>query len=292
MKGASSMAYDKSFYEEQSRGSRNSAKRVVPWLLDRFPIKSVVDLGCGLGTWLAEFQVCGLEEICGFDGDYVPRQYLQIPEADFHPADLCNGPFPARRFDLAMSLETAEHLPPEHAEEFVIRLTSLSDIILFSSAFPYQGGTGHLNENFPEYWAILFRKHGFIPLDIIREEFWNDGMVCPWYRQNMFIYIKREIYTEKYAAIPSAEGLPLTRVHPELYLWSCVRTSGKEIGPAVFETDKRSFYQLLEAWCKNQEIPRDIQCWGSEFNIEYSEMNLWKKWRLKLAYYMHGRGIR
>ena len=281
------MAYDKSFYEEQCLGSRCSARKIVPWLLKHFPVKSAADLGCGLGTWLAEFKSCGVEEICGFDGDYVPREYLQIPEADFHPTDLCAGPFPARRFDLAMSLEAAEHLPPEKAEGFVRTLTSLADIVLFSAAFPYQGGTGHLNENFPEYWALLFRKFGFIPLDLVREEFWNDGSICPWYRQNMLIFIRKSLYDKAFSHLPHADGKPLTRIHPELYLWSCVRQQGQNLAPNVFDADKACFYRLLKAWYEHLEMPRPLRSYGREFNVEYGKMSFWNRLRLKLSYLRH-----
>ena len=283
------MAYDEGFYEEQSSGSRNSARRIVPWLLERFPVKSVADFGCGLGTWLAEFKAAGVVDISGFDGDYVPRRYLQISEADFHPVDLCNGPFPGGRFDLAVSLETAEHLPPEKAEAFIAILTSAADLVLFSGAFPYQGGTGHLNENYPEYWALLFRKFGFIPLDLIREVFWHDGMVCPWYRQNMLLFIKKSYYNRAFSHLPHADGKPLTRIHPELYLWSCVRQQEKNLDPGFFESDKRYFYQLLEAWCRHLEMPRFLCSYGRAFNIEYGKISLWRKWRLKLSRYLYGR---
>ena len=281
------MAYDKSFYEEQSLGSRCSAKKIVPWLLKLFPVKSAVDLGCGLGTWLAEFKACGVDDIAGFDGEYVPREYLQIPAGAFHPADLGAELAVERRFDLAMSLEAAEHLPPEEAERFVQTLTLLADIVLFSAAFPYQGGTGHLNENYPEYWALLFRKFGYIPLDLLREEFWNDSAVCPWYRQNALIFIEKELYAKRFSHLPHADGKPLTRVHPELYLWSCVRKPGPNVAPELFDADKAWFHRLLKAWCEKLEMPRQLRSYGPEFNVEYSEMNLWKKLRLKLAYLRH-----
>ena len=281
------MAYDKTFYEEQSLGSRCSAKKIVPWLLKLFPVRSAADLGCGLGTWLAEFRACGVDDIAGYDGDYVPREYLQIPAENFHPADLGAEIAVGRRFDLAMSLEAAEHLVPEKAERFVQTLTSLADIVLFSAAFPYQGGTGHLNENYPEYWALFFRKFGYIPLDLLREEFWNDGSICPWYRQNALIFIKKELYDRSFSHLPHADGKPLTRIHPELYLWSCVRKPGRKVAPELFDVDKACFHRLLEAWCGHREMPDRLRSYGPEFNVEYSEMNLWKKLRLKLAYLRH-----
>ena len=69
------------------------------------------------------------------------------------PFDL-NQPFTLdRTSDLVVCLEVAEHVPPLSAGDFIASLTRLASIILFSAAIPYQGGDGHLNEQWPEYWA-------------------------------------------------------------------------------------------------------------------------------------------
>lgn len=287
------MAYDRSFYEEQSLGSRNSAEQIVPFLLERFPIRSVVDLGCGLGTWLACFLANGVSEVAGYDGDYVPRDYLQIPQSCFHAADLTGNLAHEGRCSLAMSLEVAEHIPPEKARDFVGKLTALSDLVLFSSAFPYQGGTGHVNENYPEYWAILFRERGYVPLDLLRDRFWFNGMVCPWYRQNMLLFMKKEFHDEHFADLPDATGQPLTRLHPELYLWSCVRPREHALEPGLFEKDKLLYYKMFEAWRDpNGTLPADCPHYGEEYNIEYSEMSRWNKWKLKVKYHLQKRSAR
>ncbi len=283
------MAYDKSFYEEQSLGSRNSAKEVIPFLLNHFNIKSVVDLGCGLGTWLSIFEQHGITDIAGYDGDYVPREYLQIPQEAFHPVDLSTEIEFGRRYDLSMSLEVAEHISPLKAREFVGKLTSLSDIVMFSSAFPYQGGTGHVNENYPEYWALIFKEFGYTPIDIIRDNFWYNGMVCPWYRQNILIFIKEEVRAEKYPAIPTAVDKILTRIHPEMYLWCCVRPDKTQFAPHQFEDDKCAFYPVIDAWRYHSTMPENVRSYGTEYNIEYSAMPWWKKLKLKLAYYSNKR---
>lgn len=284
------MAYDKSFYEEQCLGSKNSAREILPWLLQIFPIKSVVDLGCGLGTWLSEFRNCGVTDVAGYDGDYVPRDYLQIPQEQFHAVDLSQDIDFGRRFDLSMSLEVAEHISPAKAENMVGKLTSLAEIVMFSSAFPYQGGTGHVNENYPEYWAVLFKKKNYIPLDIIRDNFWYDGMICPWYRQNILLFIHKDLYEKNYSHLPNVSGKPLTRIHPEMYLWSCVRPRDYQLDPAVFEKDKLSFYDVLDAWRYDKKMPDSLPTYGQEYNIEYSEMSFLKKMKLKLAYYLGKRG--
>ena len=85
-----------------------------------------------------------------------------------------------RRFDLVMTLEVAEHLPDTAAANFVESLTQLGPVILFSAAVPFQGGTGHVNEKWPDYWANLFSKHAYVPIDCIREKVWNNPDVQIW----------------------------------------------------------------------------------------------------------------
>lgn len=91
-------------------------------------------------------------------------------------------------FDLAQSLEVAEHLDESYANNFIALLTNLSDIVLFSAAIPFQGGTHHINERAPSFWADIFKNYDFICFDILRERFWNDERICPWYAQNILIF--------------------------------------------------------------------------------------------------------
>ena len=63
-----------------------------------------------------------------------------------------------RKFDLAISLEVAEHLKSSSSEDFVQSLTTLAPMILFSAAIPHQGGLHHINEQWLEYWGDLFNK--------------------------------------------------------------------------------------------------------------------------------------
>ena len=46
--------YDENFYRAQKDGSYRSAELTIPVLFNWIPKpKNVVDVGCGLGTWLA-----------------------------------------------------------------------------------------------------------------------------------------------------------------------------------------------------------------------------------------------
>jgi len=91
-----------------------------------------------------------------------------------------------------MSLEVAEHLEPATAPQFVNSLATASDVVLFSAAYTQQGGTNHINEQPHSYWAGLFAGHAFAPFDLFRPVFWGNDEICFWYRQNVFLYVKRE----------------------------------------------------------------------------------------------------
>ena len=74
--------------------------------------RNVIDVGCGVGTWLAFWKKIFGAESYGIDGDYVDRSQLLIDAENFHPANLEERITSDKRFDLAMSLEVAEHLTP------------------------------------------------------------------------------------------------------------------------------------------------------------------------------------
>ncbi len=212
-------AYDKHFYDHIIAGSLASANAIVPLILELIPIESVCDVGCGLGNWLAVFQEQGVTDTLGLDGDHVPRELLQIAASQFIATDL-SRPLPLeRQFDLVMSLEVAEHLPPTHARSFVGELVRLAPVVLFSAAIPGQGGTGHVNEQWPDYWDEHFRQFGFVCFDALRWQIWDNDAVEPWYQQNMVFYVMERAVTEypKLSSPIPVSRMPRRLVQPKLY---------------------------------------------------------------------------
>lgn len=179
--------YDQSFFEGIEEGSRHSAQKIVPLVLSLLEPKSVVDVGCGEGSWLAEFLRHGILDVRGLDGAYVPTEVLKIPAPLFARCDLRRSFSLDREFDLAISMETAEHLPAARAEGLVTDLVRLSPHVLFSAAIPWQRGHYHINCQWPDYWQKLFRNHDYLAFDIIRPQIWNDDSIAFWYRQNSIL---------------------------------------------------------------------------------------------------------
>jgi SAM-dependent methyltransferase len=188
---AAACPYTPSFYG-QAEGACHSADVIVPIVLSRLNVGSVVDVGCGTGGWLAAFRVHGVEDVLGIDGEWVQAAQLRIPPECLLLQDLTLPVCVPRRFDLAMCLEVAEHLPNTRAAGLVRDLTRLAPCVLFSAAVPGQGGTHHVNEQPLSYWSEHFARHGFAPADLIRPLIWADERVEWWYRQNIVFFAAPE----------------------------------------------------------------------------------------------------
>ncbi|MFT6836099.1 MAG: hypothetical protein ACJA0H_002144 [Francisellaceae bacterium] len=265
--------YNQQFYDKQSTESFQSAVTVITALkrVLCYEINSIVDFGCGVGPWLAAANELGVENVYGTDGNYVPRDRLLIPEDSFFPNDLSKPEsikLPVSRFDLTITLEVAEHLPESSAKPFVKKLCDSSDVVLFSAAIPYQGGHGHVNENWPEYWAALFAEFDFVPFDIIRPAVWNDDKVCWWYKQNILLFVNKHRATNVLPGYSPSPVEQLSIVHPEQYLVS-IQRSNHDI--------TRSVSQDINYWSSLthlKELPNPN--YGTEFSYveeEKTEIN-------------------
>ena len=203
--------YDRQFYMDQRGTSTTSARILVPTIRKVISPRSVLDVGCGVGTWARVWIESGVDDVVGVDGNYVDKQLLEIPEYLFVSHDLRQPLNLKRKFDLVTCFEVAEHLPADSAAILVESLTRHADVVVFSAAIPGQGGVGHINEQWPSYWARHFADCGFELHDPFRAAIWNDDSVDFWYRQNCVLFA-----AQKYAAQANCSPVvgPVDLVHP------------------------------------------------------------------------------
>lgn len=149
--------------------------------------RSLVDVGCGTGTWLRAARDCGIDDLLGIEGVVAPADQLQVDAACIRRGDLTRPLDLGRRFDVALCLEVGEHLDASAAATLVASVTTASDVVVFSAACPDQPGQHHVNCQWPAYWQRLFNALGFACSDAVRWRLWDIAVVEPWYRQNMFI---------------------------------------------------------------------------------------------------------
>ena len=144
--------YTDEFFSGQRESARRSAGIFVPLVIALTAPRSVVDVGCGTGTWLTVFEELGVDD---------------------------------------------------------------------SAAIPGQGGTKHVNEQWPAYWARLFAEHGYVHVDSLRRQLWHDDAVAPCYAQNTLLYVAADELARHEAlarAHEAGEPVPLALVHPTRYL--------------------------------------------------------------------------
>lgn len=215
--------YDESFYNDQIQGSLRSANYYVSYLKKFWLPSAVVDMGCGRGAWLAAFASAGSKQVVGYDGPWNKKELMIDQSIEFNSAilhELIIDPS-AEKFDLAMSLEVAEHLDAKYAEGFVNNLTKLSDTVLFGAAFTEQGGTHHINEKPHTYWYEMFSERGFQVFDLFRPEFWGNNEIEFWYVQNTFLYVREgtavDVLLRNAGFAPIKNPQFLNCVHPVLY---------------------------------------------------------------------------
>jgi SAM-dependent methyltransferase len=191
--------YSEGFYRYQRDGSLRSARLILPVVYAAMTPQSVLDIGCGAGAWLRAYTELGVPDVVGVDGDYVERSILLFDEKRFVPQDI-SQPFSLnRRFDLVQCLEVAEHIPPSSSESLVDNLVRHGNRVLFSAAFPGQGGEDHINERPYEYWRDLFAARGYRLLDFVRPRIASLLGVEPWYRYNILFFA----HDSELASVPS-----------------------------------------------------------------------------------------
>jgi Methyltransferase domain len=248
-----SEAYSASFFNQHVAGSLSSARTMLPILFRYYQPQSVVDVGCGLGPWLKAAMELGAGDILGIDGDYVDAGTLLIPEANFRPADLRERIRMDRRFDLAISMEVVEHLPYSRSETFIEDLVSLSDVVLFSAALPYQGGTDHINEQWLEFWAILFQRHGYAPYDFLRRPCWSDRAVEFWYSQNAIVFCATERGEKTFPAEFLASRHPLSQPHPLTFLINMARY--RPLAAEALDPEWQDYENVIRAYKRGDRTP-------------------------------------
>ncbi len=235
--------YTTEFFQNRKMLTQRSAEVILALLFSTVKPKSVIDLGCGTGTWLAESKKQGVSKVLGLDGKWVETKLLEISEEEFKQHDLETSIYTAAdKFDLAISIEVAEHLSPVSGKNLIRSLTEASDIVLFSAAVCGQGGTGHINEQPQHYWAEQFSAHDFVCLDLIRPEIWQNDKVNIIYKQNMCLFVRSSVCLElNLEANIITTKFDLDRIHPEL-----LRLRADRRTPSALVRSARKLKRLLK----------------------------------------------
>lgn len=152
----------------------------LKYLIDKFGIKTMIDVGCGPGGMVAKAREMGLDAY-GVDGDFeVERdpevaKYITIrdyskravsviealanaPINDHESSPYANVEWSGR--DLAWSVEFLEHVDAEYIYNFMGTFRDCKYVIC-THALPGQPGHHHVNCREAPYWVDIFTAFGF-----------------------------------------------------------------------------------------------------------------------------------
>jgi SAM-dependent methyltransferase len=224
--------YDGAFFDFVNASSSRSARlfldRLIESTLAGAAPRTLLDVGCGRGAWLAEWLRKANVAVTGVDGHYVDPRSLLIPAERFVAADISQPLDLGRRFDLVECLEVAEHLPGSCADTLVDSLVRHGDLILFSAAIPGQGGEFHVNEQPYDYWRAKFATRGYETYDAIRPLVAGLDDIEPWYRYNSFVFANdagRSRLSEAARARHVPAGVPAADLSPFSWRLRCAMLS-------------------------------------------------------------------
>lgn len=130
--------------------------RMLYYLVKKYNIKSMVDIGCGLGEMVKAGKRMGIKAY-GIDGDLTTKLYNnEIIVHDFKKKYKRD-----KNYDLGWSVEFAEHVDEKYIDNF-FEVYAKCKYLIFSSPKKGTPGHHHVNCQNSTYWIKYFKKYGFI----------------------------------------------------------------------------------------------------------------------------------
>jgi SAM-dependent methyltransferase len=158
---------------------------VWSYLVDRFAVRSVLDVGCGEGHAVAWFNRLGVYAV-GIDG--LSRNVARA----VHPIighDICSTHDFVMPVDLVWSCEVAEHIDEAYVDNY-LNVLSNGKIVAMTHAVPGQGGYHHVNEQPQVYWVQKMLQRGY---DLHSSTGITRNLVEPWgtyFRDTGMVFIR------------------------------------------------------------------------------------------------------
>lgn len=181
------------------------------------PLGDVVDFGCGIGAWLIAAQKLGATSVRGVEGEWVTTVKTLVPSELIEIHDLSADSIDYhKQFDVALTIEVAEHLPGSSADSFCLTLVRSAPLIVFSAAVPGQGGVDHHNEQPLSYWVGKFWNLGYVPLELFRPYIASDTLMYKWLKNNLIAFVDYGYLTRSPALLPFARPLSDFERYPRL----------------------------------------------------------------------------
>ena len=187
------MLYDSEFHKTIESDEIPQAERLAQYISTNINPHVFMDFGCSTGIYLREVQkhipfsrTCGIEFSKDAVANAVCPNVLNI--------DL-TVPFSVEKsgMTLGLCLEVLEHIDDSQWRPVLQNIVNKCDILIFSAAFPGQGGVGHINCRPKIDWIKRFYELGWVvDLDKTKEMYAymdGDSGTMGWFMMNAMVLI-------------------------------------------------------------------------------------------------------
>lgn len=186
------MMYDDKYYKRHFDQYRNWEISLARFFSENYKITSVLDIGCGVGSYLEGHIRAGVTRVKGIEYNY-KSAISHIP--DILAPHISHGDATKKleslgdKYDCVWSVEVAEHIMPEGTDQFIDNLANLTNnYILLTAAPPGQSGTGHINLREKSFWIEAIKAKGF---DYLEEDV--EMLVDAWGKMGAEWYITKNV---------------------------------------------------------------------------------------------------
>ena len=172
-------------YGQIAHEEKEPAERLAKWISAALPPGTVLDIGCGPGTYVDALRTFGIAAR-GVDVDdrVLDKDHLKYQSL----FDLTNSD----QADTVICLEVAEHIDEAQADQVAAQVAvCVKKTLIWTAAQPGQGGIGHINCQPREYWDKKLTAQGLVrnhELENKMLEFIVQGPHMVWFRNNVMLF--------------------------------------------------------------------------------------------------------
>eukprot|EP01084_Bolivina_argentea_P274326 467554_1 len=147
------------------------------WAIKKFKIRSILDVGCGLGYSTLFFVNHPLiERVLCIEGSTDAIEHSLVQNITIQHDYTLGEYWPKQTFDMLWSVEFLEHIDEKYQTYYMSTFKKAK--LLFVTA-SIQGGWNHVNvRKIKDYWIPVFESYGFIYLENITQQ---ARINCPGY---------------------------------------------------------------------------------------------------------------
>lgn len=163
----------------------NMDRPVFDYLVGRYEIRTMLDVGCGTGGMVDYAVQSGLDYAVGVDGDPLMNREAVWTH------DFTNGPFrlPMGRVDLIWCVEFVEHVEKAYLPN-ILETFRCARVLFVTHAMPGQGGHHHVNLQTDDYWIDKLGADWQLDYEATGWVRVHSGVV-PYIRHNGLVFTRR-----------------------------------------------------------------------------------------------------